>query len=172
MKARLVSNAAVMTLLLPGTVTVLIPYFILPQSCFNEWPGISAVAVAAMIAGLSGLAGLLHCIWGFAVYGKGTLAPIDPPKLLVVRGLYKYTRNPMYSSVVIVLLSEALLFGSPSLLVYAAMVLLGFHLFVIFYEEPRLRSQFGRSYEEYCKTISRWGITIRRFRSEERANEP
>jgi protein-S-isoprenylcysteine O-methyltransferase Ste14 len=158
--------------LIPGTVILLIPYFILGQVRFIEWPDISGVAVFAMMSGSVGLAVLLHCIWGFAVHGRGTLAPIDPPKVLVIRGLYRYTRNPMYLAVSLVLLSEALLFDSLPLLIYAAVALLGFHLFVVLYEEPGLRSQFGESYEEYFRAIPRWGISTRAFNSIYSANQP
>lgn len=168
MSSSLFIKATLITLLIPGTVTLLIPYFILRRSHIVEWPGISALALLAILAGSAGFAVLLHCIWRFAVHGKGTLAPIDPPKVLVVQGLYRYTRNPMYLAVIAILLSEALLFDSVSMLLYAAFVLVCFHLFVILYEEPHLRSRFGQSYGEYSRTIPRWRITVPGFVSKER----
>jgi protein-S-isoprenylcysteine O-methyltransferase Ste14 len=165
MSVKLILKATFMTLLMPGAVILVVPYFILPPHRLTDWPNISAFAVLAMITGSVGLIILLNCIWGFAVHGKGTLAPIDPPKVLVVRGFYRHTRNPMYHAVILVLLSEALFFGSLLLLIYAAAVLLFFHVFVILYEEPRLRSQFGESYEEYSRTIPRWGFTVRSLTS-------
>ena len=167
MNPHLIIKATLITLLMPGTVTLLIPHFILRRSHIVDWPGISALALLVILAGSAGFAVLLHCIWGFAVHGKGTLAPIDPPKMLVVQGFYRYTRNPMYLSIIVVLLSEALLFESVSMLYYVALVLACFHLFVILYEEPHLRSRFGESYEEYSRTIPRWRITVRGFVSKE-----
>lgn len=165
MNSRLILKATIITLLMPGTVILLIPYLILCQSGVTDWPNISSVTVLASIAGLAGLAVLLYCIWEFAVHGKGTLAPIDPPKVLVVHGVYRYTRNPMYLAIIVVLLSETLFFNNLWLLIYATLALLGFHLFVILYEEPRLRSQFGESYKEYFKAVPRWRITTRGFNS-------
>jgi protein-S-isoprenylcysteine O-methyltransferase Ste14 len=165
MNSRLLLKATIITLLMPGTGILFIPYFILHQSGVTGWTDISGVTIPATITGITGLAVLLYCIWGFAVHGKGTLAPIDPPKVLVVQGVYRYTRNPMYLAIILVLLSEALFFKSLWLLLYAAVAFLGFHLFVILFEEPRLRSQFGKSYEEYSKTVPRWKITTRGFKS-------
>lgn len=90
------------------------------------------------------------CAWDFTFAGRGTPAPIDPPKKLVVRGLYRYVRNPMYVGVFSILLGEALFFESQRLLVYAAVVFFFFYLFVILYEEPILRQKFGESYQKYC----------------------
>jgi protein-S-isoprenylcysteine O-methyltransferase Ste14 len=171
MTSKLILKATIITLLMPGTAILLVPYFILHQSGVTDWPIVSGVTVFATIAGLAGLAVLLHCIWGFAVHGKGTLAPIDPPKVLIVHGVYRYTRNPMYLGIIVVLLSQALFFDSFQLLIYAAGVLLGFHLFVILYEEPRLRTRFGESYEGYFKSVPRWRITLRGFTSRDRSNE-
>jgi protein-S-isoprenylcysteine O-methyltransferase Ste14 len=105
---------------------------------------------------IGGVAILFRCIRDFAVVGRGTLAPIDPPKNLVVSGLYRYVRNPMYVGVLLVLLGEALLFASVSLLIYAAAFFVGAHLFIVLYEEPTLRRRFGESYERYTRTVQRW----------------
>ena len=163
MNSKLMLKATIITLLMPGTITFLIPYFILHRPGIADLPGFSVTAVFSIIAGLAGFTVLLHCIWGFAFHGKGTLAPIDPPKVLVVHGLFRHTRNPMYLAIIVVLLSEALFFYSLSLLIYAAVAFLSFHLFVILYEEPHLRTQFGESYEEYFKSTPRWRITTRAF---------
>lgn len=128
----------------------------------------SALSVVAGIVGLVGTGELLHCIWGFAVHGKGTLAPLDPPKVLVVREAYGYTRNPMYVAVVVVLVSEAVFFGSTALLIYAGIGFLGFHLFVLGYEEPHLRRQFGTLYDQYCRAVARWGIRFRPYTPSDR----
>jgi protein-S-isoprenylcysteine O-methyltransferase Ste14 len=96
------------------------------------------------------------CIWEFARIGRGTLAPVDPPRRLVVRGLYRYVRNPMYLSVTTILLGEALLAGSRALLLYWVVWFAAANLFVIGYEEPALRRRFGRSYELYTQQVGRW----------------
>jgi protein-S-isoprenylcysteine O-methyltransferase Ste14 len=100
------------------------------------------------------------CAWEFASAGRGTPAPIDPPKLLVARGLYRVVRNPMYVGVLLVLLGESLVFGSWDLLRYAVLVWLCFHLFVVLYEEPALRRKFGASYEDYCQRVWRWTLQL------------
>ncbi|MFY9570940.1 MAG: isoprenylcysteine carboxylmethyltransferase family protein, partial [Blastocatellia bacterium] len=83
-------------------------------------------------------------------------APFDPPKKLVVRGLYKYVRNPMYVGVLSLVLGEALWFESRVLFLYLALVFFVFFAFVIFYEEPVLERKFGDSYRAYTKTVPRW----------------
>jgi protein-S-isoprenylcysteine O-methyltransferase Ste14 len=109
-----------------------------------------------------GAAGLLWCIWEFYSQGRGTLAPVDPPKNLVIRGLYRYVRNPMYVSVVTILLGEAIMFRSAAVLIEAGVFFAMAHLFVVMYEEPALRRQFGASYERYSQTVGRW---IPRYRT-------
>ena len=96
------------------------------------------------------------CIVEFARSGRGTLSPIDPPRRLVVRGLYRYVRNPMYLSVTAIVLGEGLLTRSPALGIYWAIWFLGANLFVIGYEEPTLRRRFGASYDEYTQQVGRW----------------
>jgi protein-S-isoprenylcysteine O-methyltransferase Ste14 len=111
--------------------------------------------VGLLLIGLG--AGLLGaCIWEFARSGRGTLSPVDPPRELVVRGLYRYVRNPMYLSVTTIVLGEFLLTGSRPLLVYWAVWFVAVNLFVIGYEEPTLRRRFGESYERYTREVGRW----------------
>jgi protein-S-isoprenylcysteine O-methyltransferase Ste14 len=165
MNSILVLKSILMMLLMPGSVVMLIPYLILHQQGITDFPEFSAASIVATITGLTGLTILLHCIKGFAFHGKGTLAPFDSPKKLVVRGLYRYNRNPMYIGVLSILLSESLFFETASLLIYAAVVFLIFNLFVTLYEEPHLRSLFDASYEKYCAEVPRWGIAKRAFTS-------
>jgi protein-S-isoprenylcysteine O-methyltransferase Ste14 len=114
-----------------------------------------------------GIALLLSCIWEFARSGRGTLAPVDPPRELVVRGLYRYVRNPMYLSVTIIILGEALLAWSHSLVLYWAVWFLAANLFVIGYEEPILRRRFGQSYELYTQRVGRWLPRLKPRRGQE-----
>jgi len=111
-----------------------------------------------------GAALLATCIWEFARSGRGTLAPVDPPRELVVKGLYRYVRNPMYLSVTMIVLGEVLLTGSRALLVYWAVWFVAVNLFVIGYEEPTLRRRFGASYERYTKEVGRWLPRLNRTR--------
>jgi protein-S-isoprenylcysteine O-methyltransferase Ste14 len=165
MNFKLILKSILITISMPGVGIILLPYLILKASGGFNWPAISIVNIIAFIFGLFSLFLLLQCIWGFAAYGKGTLAPIDPPKHLVVGGFYKYTRNPMYLGVIGVLVSEAVLFRSMDILIYLFIYGIIFNLLVIFYEEPKLRAQFGESYKEYCQGVPRWLITFKRFKN-------
>jgi len=150
------------TFLLPGTVAVLIPY----QLISSRGDGISSNYQSLRYLGLPliviGASGLLWCVWEFFSKGRGTLAPIDPPKHLVIQGLYRYVRNPMYVSVVTALFGESIFFLSAPVLIEAGIFVAAAHLFVAFYEEPALRRQFGVEYEKYSQKVGRW---IPRFRS-------
>jgi protein-S-isoprenylcysteine O-methyltransferase Ste14 len=146
----------VFTVLVPGTVTVWLPLFALFPAIRHrpvEWD-LATVGPIALIA--IGAGGYFWCALDFAIFGRGTPAPIDMPKYLVVRGPYKYTRNPMYISVFIVLLGESALFRSTPLLEYALGVAICFHLFVLIQEEPTLRRKMGAAYETYCNKVPRW----------------
>jgi protein-S-isoprenylcysteine O-methyltransferase Ste14 len=148
-------RAAIFLVLLPGTVVVYLPWAILGR------PDLLSVQLGSLrLVGLLpfalGIGMLLRCCWAFAVIGRGTLAPIDPPRVLVVEGLYRYVRNPMYVGVAFALLGEAILFGSGSLLLYGAAFVLVSHLFVVIYEEPALRRKFGAAYDEYRRRVPRW----------------
>jgi protein-S-isoprenylcysteine O-methyltransferase Ste14 len=112
--------------------------------------------VVAVLDLTAGVVLLEACIWEFDRSGRGTLAPLDPPRELVVRGLYRYVRNPMYLGVSLIVLGEALLTGSRGLMVYWIIWFLVVNLFVRFYEEPTLRRQFGQSYERYAHAVGRW----------------
>jgi protein-S-isoprenylcysteine O-methyltransferase Ste14 len=140
------------TILVPGTVAIFVPLYVFSHSN----PDVSVRSVVAGLLLLLGAAIYAWCLWDFALTGRGTPAPIDPPKTLVVRGLYQYTRNPMYVGVLSVIGGWALLFRSESLAVYGVCVAVSFHLFVLLYEEPHLRKVFGASYEHYCLEVRRW----------------
>ncbi|HEY1483034.1 MAG TPA: isoprenylcysteine carboxylmethyltransferase family protein [Candidatus Acidoferrum sp.] len=111
---------------------------------------------------LLGLSVYLWCAWDFAVKGLGTPAPIDAPKNLVVQGLYRYTRNPMYVGVAAMIAGQAIYRGSVAVALYLGVVVILFNLFVLFYEEPTLRRQFGEQYNNYCRAVPRWFLPSRR----------
>jgi len=103
-----------------------------------------------------GLGFYAWCAWDFATFGRGTPAPIDPPRVLVARGLYRTMRNPMYVGVCAVLLGEVLVSDSKPLLVFLIGTWICMYLFVLLYEEPALSRKFGMSYEDYRRRVPRW----------------
>jgi len=144
-------KTVIFTILVPGSVAVYIPRAIASDaSTPTLYSSIGFLPIAL------GVAIYLWCAWDFATAGQGTPAPIDAPKHLVVRGLYRFVRNPMYVGVMLILLGESLAFRSTRILVYAAVVFVFFNLFVVLYEEPALNRKFGASYEEYLKSVPRW----------------
>ncbi len=148
----LILKNALFTLIVPGTVAGLVPWLI-----SREHPPASGPALAAAVGLFTvGAATYLWCVWDFAAFGRGTPAPIDAPKKLVTCGPYRVVRNPMYASVLSVLLGWLVLYQTLALAVYALAVAIGFHLWVILYEEPRLRRRFGAEYEQYCARAGRW----------------
>ena len=149
-------GTAVFVLLVPGTVIGFVPWFLTRWRIgppLAGWPPLRWAGVALLIAGLPVF---MSFVIGFVRDGLGTPAPIAPPRHLVVGGVFRYVRNPGYVAVLAILVGQALLFGSATMLVYAAALALGFHAFVVLYEEPTLRRQFGREYEAYCAAVPRW----------------
>ncbi|TMF84787.1 MAG: isoprenylcysteine carboxylmethyltransferase family protein [Chloroflexi bacterium] len=136
----------------PGTVSVLVPYLILADGGHPPhpvgWPGLALIAAGLALYG--------WCMWLFATIGRGTPGPWDAPRRLVVAGPYRWVRNPIYVGVLLVILGEAWLFGSWSLVIYAAGAAVFFHLAVLAYEEPTLRANFPADYEDYFRTVHRW----------------
>ena len=144
------------TVLVPGTVIVVVPYRLLRAShgfTVSGAPGFRWLALPLLLLGMTAY---LWCALEFVRTGRGTPAPIDPPTALVMRGLYRFSRNPMYVGVLAMLFSEAIFFASFSLLLYALGALACFHLFIIAYEEPALRRKFGSAFEQYRRTVPRW----------------
>lgn len=140
------------TLVMPGTVGVYLPQWL--KSGGVQLP--PALRVAGLLLLSCGAAIYFWCAWDFVSKGLGTPAPIDAPRVLVVKGLYRFTRNPMYVGVLSVILGQALYYGSLSIARYGCLVLAAFYLFVLFYEEPTLRKLFGAQYEDYCRKVPRW----------------
>ena|ERR1700677_1861710 len=148
---KLLPRAFASFLLLPGIVAGAAPLLILGG---HLHPSRAAVPGFALIA--AGLVLLLWCARDFYVAGRGTLAPWDPPRDLVVVGLYRYTRNPMYVAVLTLLAGWATAFGSLSLALYLLGVAVAVHLRVVLSEEPWLRRNFGAEWERYSSAVPRW----------------
>ena len=121
------------------------------------------IAFSATPLWVTGIAVLVWCFWDFLAKGQGTPAPIDPPKQLVISGLYKYVRNPMYVGVLMVVIGHFLWFGYWWILAYAVALFMAFTLFVVFYEEPHLKSVFGDAYIAYQKGVPRWLPRFRKY---------
>lgn len=140
-------------ILAPGVVAGYIPLVLLQRGPQIET---GFFAYLAFPLWLIGVTVLLWCFWDFLAKGRGTPAPIDPPKELVVTGLYNYVRNPMYVGVLAIIIGNFLWSGTIWISVYAVVVFLVFYLFVTLYEEPHLKKTFGTVYEEYTKKVPRW----------------
>lgn len=142
--------------LAPGMVVGYVPWLISRWRVHAPFPGFTILRTIGAILIVVGIPMLLECFARFALQGVGTPAPVFPTQHLVVKGLYRFARNPMYVSVLAVILGQALFFGSVGILIYAAVVWLIVHLFVIGYEEPTLRKTFGAEYEAYKAHVPRW----------------
>src|SRR5678816_3933493 len=135
------------------TVTVAIPWLLArvgPRLQMGGWHWLGIVPLAI------GCLALLWCNWAFVVQGRGTAAPYDPPRALVVQGLYRHVRNPMYVSAGLIVFGIGLWTGAASLFLYGLLLALSYHVFVRFYEEPHLQHVFGQAYAEYCVAVPRW----------------
>lgn len=141
------------TLLIPGTVAVYVPLLIAHGMRVSLNPILLIPGVVFLAAG-TGI--YLWTVWDFATAGRGTPLPADAPKKLVMHGLYRYTRNPMYLGVLTVIVGWAAVFADGWLLVYALGVAMVIYLFVILYEEPKLHQQFGAEYDTYRQKVERW----------------
>jgi len=138
-------------IVLPGVFAGLVPwllYFIDPWRGEGYTFGVVVMAVGLFL--------LLWCVRDFYISGKGTLAPWSPPKNLVMDGLYRFCRNPMYVGVLVLVGGWALIAASPLLVCYFLILAVGFHFRVILYEEPRLLKLFGAAWESYSSSVPRW----------------
>jgi protein-S-isoprenylcysteine O-methyltransferase Ste14 len=140
------------TFVVPGAGAVYVPLWILTGGGGTlepvAWPGVALIAAGAAL--------YLGCLWVFAIVGRGTPGPWDPPRRVVAVGPYRWVRNPIYVAALLVVLGEAWLFISLPLLEYAGALAIGFHLFVVGYEEPTLRRSFGETYAAYRRSVPRW----------------
>jgi protein-S-isoprenylcysteine O-methyltransferase Ste14 len=137
----------------PGIVAGLVPWWL---TGWVAGPTNLALVAAGWLLVVVGAAALLASFARFAVEGRGTPAPVAPTDALVVGGLYRYVRNPMYLAVVAVILGQALILARPVLLVYAALVLATTAAFVRVYEEPTLAERYGAEYDAYRAAVRGW----------------
>ena len=140
-------------ILAPGMVAGYIPLALLRTGPRMETGILAYLALPLWILGGSML---LWSFWNFFREGRGTPAPVDPPKELVAVGFYRYVRNPMYVGVLLILFGYFLWFGYWSILAYSGFIFGATHLFVTLYEEPTLKKKFGAAYEEYLRRVPRW----------------
>jgi protein-S-isoprenylcysteine O-methyltransferase Ste14 len=153
---RAAAGSTLFLLLAPGVVAGLIPWWLTGwevEDPTSFWAPVRLVGAVLIIAGA---AVLLHAFARFVVEGIGTPAPIAPTERLVVGGLYRYVRNPMYLAVLATVVGQALLLGRLELLAYAAVLAAAFGAFVHWYEEPTLRRRFGEEYDAYCRSVPAW----------------
>lgn len=149
-------RAAIYATLFVGLVLVFVPARLLSWAGMDEPGGSGPAQVAGWVAGATGAALALWCVVTFARQGRGTPAPFDPPRRLVISGPYRFVRNPMYVGAGLALAGAALVYGSLELLAYLGLLFLASHLFVILHEEPALKRCFGQEYDHYCQRVGRW----------------
>jgi protein-S-isoprenylcysteine O-methyltransferase Ste14 len=155
--AMLFLRALIAFLVLPCVFGGLMPWWIVSA---DRWKGEGLPP--GIVPLIAGVVIVLWCVRDFYVQGRGTLAPWDPPKNLVTRGLYQFTRNPMYVGVLLVLCGWAAWKTSPLLAIYTVVMAIAFHLRVILYEEPRLNRQFPEAWFAYSAKVPRWLLHFRR----------
>ena len=140
----------------PSVLAGLIPWAITHWEFRPPFFDLQATRGVGMLLIAAGLPGLIDSFARFALQGLGTPAPIAPPQNLVVTGLYRYVRNPIYVAVVALILGQGILFGDGRLLIYGGLLWLAFHAFVLAYEEPVLAESFGAPYKDFRANVPRW----------------
>ena len=145
------SHALIVFLTIPGTVSIVIPMIWLWHTT-----RLTPFHPLALLCVIPGLSALIWCVHDFYVYGKGTLAPWRPPTVLVTSGLYRFSRNPMYLSVLLILIGWTLYSADRFLIGYTVTAALLFHLRVVFGEEPYLARAHGQSWKDYSDRVPRW----------------
>ncbi len=151
-----VARAITYAALFIGLIFVYLPGRLLSWSGVVRPAVVELPQIAGMIVGGVGALTALWCVFTFVFVGKGTPAPFDPPRRLVIAGPYRFVRNPMYIGAGLGLAGVAIFYGSIPMAIYTGLFLLAAHFFVIAYEEPTLRRTFGSHYEAYCSTVRRW----------------
>ena len=159
-----IGGSAIFLVIAPGTVVGYVPWRICHWHVEAPLAGLSLFRILGVLLIAAGLPVLLDSFARFAFQGLGTPAPIFPTRHLVVGGLYRYVRNPMYVAVVSLILGQGLFLGNVRVLEYGIAVWTAFHLFGLIYEEPALRSTYGSEYEDFCTNVHRWVPRLRPWR--------
>ncbi len=157
-------GSALFLVIAPGAVAGLGPWWISRWQMQAPLLGFFPIRVAGGLLIAAGLPVLLDSFARFALKGLGTPAPVFPTRHLVITGLYHHVRNPMYVAVVSLIFGQGLLLGNLRVIEYGFFIWMAFHLFVLLYEEPTLRSTFGDEYEAFCANVPRWIPRLRPWR--------
>jgi len=155
-KAIAVFGSALFFVIAPLVLAGLVPWWVTQWEFRPAFLGVDLIRIIGGILIIVGVPGLVDSFARFALEGLGTPAPVAPTQKLVVTGLFRYVRNPIYIAVVAVILGQGLLFGDSRLLWYGALLWLSFHVFVVVYEEPTLTETFGSEYESFRTNVPRW----------------
>jgi len=158
-RTRAAAGSALFFAVAPGIAAGLVPWLLTTWQAHDWW---LPARVAGAVLILAGFPVLVHAFVRFVVEGLGTPAPMAPPERLVVGGLYRYLRNPMYVAVAATIVGQALLLGRVVLFAWAAVFALSVWSFVHWYEEPTLHRRFGAEYDEYRRTVPAWRPRLRR----------
>ncbi|MBZ5729288.1 MAG: isoprenylcysteine carboxylmethyltransferase family protein [Acidobacteriia bacterium] len=167
-KVGAVLGSAVFLVIAPGFVAGLVPRWISGWRLEAPFFGMPLFRFLGGVLLVPAAMGLLDSFARFALQGLGTPAPVFPTRRLVVTGLYRHVRNPMYVAVVTAILGQGLLFGNAAVLEYGCVVWLFFHLFVLAYEEPALRASFEDEYRSFCAAVPRWIPRLTRWKGDTR----
>ena len=151
-----VLGSAVFFLIAPTTVAGVVPWWISRWRLQAAFFDLQLIRWSGVVLILLGIPVLVDTFTRFALQGGGTPAPVAPTQHLVITGPNHYVRNPIYLALVAIVLGQGLILGNATLLVYGALLWIGFHIFVLAYEEPTLRGSFGAEYGTYCANVSRW----------------
>ena len=164
-RRRAAIGRATFFLLAPGIVAGLVPWWFTGWRFATPLPYWAPFRIVGAVLILAAIAALLGSFARFVVEGIGTPAPVAPPQHLVIGGLYRYVRNPMYVALVTAITGQALLFGRLLLLVYALVVLATTFAFVRVYEEPTLAEKFGAEYDAYRRNVPGWWPRLRPWKA-------
>jgi protein-S-isoprenylcysteine O-methyltransferase Ste14 len=151
-----VLGSAVFFVVAPCTLAGLVPWAITGWQLQPPFLGLELTRGIGAMMIFAGVPGVVDAFARFALQGLGTPAPVAPPRNLVVTGLYRHVRNPIYVALVAIILGQAVLMGDWRLIVYGALLWLSFHAVVVAHEEPALEQTFGIEYEAYCANVRRW----------------
>jgi protein-S-isoprenylcysteine O-methyltransferase Ste14 len=165
-KATAVLGSALFFVVAPLFLAGVIPWSVTHWEFRPAFFGVDLTRILGGILIVVGAPGIVDSFARFALEGLGTPAPIAPPQKLVVTGLYRYARNPIYSALVVVIFGQALLFGDARLLWYGALLWLFFHVWVVAIEEPDLKQTFGTEYERFRTNVPRWIPRLTPWRAE------